>query len=160
MLGLPRDEWLTLAKRTLVACDGHVRNAAEILGLKYKALSGALNRGELATWWLPYKRRLMADRAHARHRRAYERRKVRAFVESGVPLIVAEDLAKRRAPREGWGTALQGSPEADVLGEGVEAAPAPRKKARRKRKRKGKGKRAGEGKRAGRDLLERPDRLF
>lgn len=139
MLDLPKEEWFALAKRTLIACDGHVRNAAELLGLKYKALSGALNRGELAVWWIPYKEKLMLKRAQGRYRRAYERRKVRAFIDSGVPRELAEELAALRAPRDGWGTALQGRPvEAleevrDELLEKRGGAPkGPRKKGRRK----------------------------
>lgn len=141
MLGLPKDEWLALAKKTLTACEGNVRSASEILGIKYNALSEALNRGQLALWWVPYKRRLMLERTQARYRRANHRRKVRQFLEVGVPYDLAEELASRRAPRDGWGEILQCSLdeaqrvwEAEAAAEAAAAAPRPRGRPRGRRK--------------------------
>lgn len=112
MLGLPKDEWVATAKRTLIACGGSVKDAAHVLGMDYKALSGALNRGALAAWWIPYKTRLVAETTRARYRRAALRKRARRLVDAGCPPDRAEELAARRAPRGGWGPGF-GAPQDD-----------------------------------------------
>jgi hypothetical protein len=104
MLGLPPAEAHALIRRTVEACDGHVGNAAELLGVSISALSRKLNHRGLLQWWEKYKAKQMVARTRAARRRAYLRQKTRALIESGYDPETAAALAAVPHARTGFRT--------------------------------------------------------
>lgn len=103
MLGLPKEEWHALAKKTLEACEGNVTLAAELLGVPYKQLSRALNHRDLAPWWIKFKDKTVLARVRARVRAAKVRQRERDLVRSGATPEQAYELATRGRAQGGWG---------------------------------------------------------
>lgn len=99
MLGLPTPEWHALVKRTLILCDGHVKNASQVLGVPYQSLSKCLQHHSLHPWWKSFRGKLSRERAQARNRRAYIRAKERSLIESGYDPEQAAELARVIQPR-------------------------------------------------------------
>jgi hypothetical protein len=91
-------EYRRLVKRTLIACDGSVKHAAELLGVHPANLSRTLNHRALGAWWIRFKTARQLQRARERGRRAYLRKKERALISSGYPPELARELAARPRP--------------------------------------------------------------
>lgn len=87
-----------MVKRTLIACEGCVTATAELLGINRSSLSRTLTHYALADWWLKFKAQKQLERARAKHRRAYIKKKERALALAGVPPELAYELARRPAP--------------------------------------------------------------
>jgi hypothetical protein len=91
-------DYRKLVKRTLIACEGSVKSAAELLGVHPANLSRTLNHRSLGSWWLRYKAAKQLERTRARYHRAYLRKKERALVEAGYHPDLAYELARRPRP--------------------------------------------------------------
>ncbi len=98
MLGVSDKEYRKLVKRTLIACDGSVKNAAELLGIHPANLSRTLHHRTLGAWWIKFKTAKQLERARARVRRAYLRKKERALALQGIGPELAYELARRPRP--------------------------------------------------------------
>jgi hypothetical protein len=99
MDGLSTKEAHEVIKKTMQACNGHVMQAAELLGMPYRTLSRRLNTGKLLLWWTSFKKRQIEKNRKERGRRSYHRRKVRALLEAGYDLETAETIASTPRPR-------------------------------------------------------------
>ena len=102
LLGMSPEEYRKAVKRTLIACDGRVCAAAELLGVNRSSLSRSLSHHALAGWWLAFKKKKQLERARARNRIAYLRKKERALALQGIPPDLAYELARRPAPDRSW----------------------------------------------------------
>ena len=123
MLGLPPPEWNALVKRTLVLCEGHVRNASQVLGVPYQSLSRCLQHHSLHPWWKAFRGKLSRERAKARTRRYYIREKERALIEAGYDPATAAELAQVIQPRgRGGRSRLPPARPSEEGGGGVGAA--------------------------------------
>jgi hypothetical protein len=80
-------------KKAIELCEGHVGNAAELLGITRPTLSTLLNHADLYVWWTKYKEKRIVENARARRARAYYRQKVKALLEAGYDPETAHQVA-------------------------------------------------------------------
>jgi hypothetical protein len=79
-----REAFRKEVKRILIAVNGRVCDAAEILGMRPEQLSKLLNHRGLVEWWVPWRKRLSLERYHARNRRSQDRYRRRKLLEQGI----------------------------------------------------------------------------
>lgn len=97
MLRAQNEEDRALIKKTLQACGGSVKDAALLLGIDRKKLSYMLNHRGLVEWYVPYRNRLVTERARARWRRSYDQRRRKKLVDQGIdPSLVDLPAQKPR----------------------------------------------------------------
>lgn len=78
------EEDRALIKKTLQACGGSVKDAAMCLGVDRRRLSLLLNHRGLVEWYVPYRNKLITERARARWRRSYDQRRRKRLIDQGI----------------------------------------------------------------------------
>lgn len=91
------EEQRAMIKKTLQACGGSVQDAALCLGMDKRRLSYLLNHRGLVEWYVPYRNKLVLERARARWRRSYDQRRRKKLIDQGIdPSLVDLPAQKPR----------------------------------------------------------------